>query len=73
MPVMPVSPSVSPFSQQPLRPCPFCGNSDLWVNGDLEPKFVVCRKCSAFGPTAPTITEATNRWNNRPDSHAPQT
>ena len=23
-----------------LEPCPFCGSSELWINGDLEPKFV---------------------------------
>jgi restriction alleviation protein Lar len=41
-----------------LQPCPFCGCLDLWLNSDLEPKFVACRKCSAFGPTSRTVTEA---------------
>src|SRR5579871_5642941 len=50
-----------PFSGQ-LRPCPFCGSSDLWINSDLDPKYVVCKKCSA--PTASTVTEAAQRWNN---------
>lgn len=59
--------AVSLFSQPPLRPCPFCGCSQLLVNSDLEPKFVSCTKCSAFGPSAPTITEATDRWNKRID------
>ena len=54
-----------PVSGRQLRPCPFCGSSDLWINGDLDPKFVVCNKCLAFGPTAPTVTEATERWNRR--------
>ena len=70
---MPVSSAVFPFAERPLRPCPFCGNSDLWINGDLDPKFVVCRKCSAFGPTAPTMIDATNRWNKRPDPNVPAT
>jgi Lar family restriction alleviation protein len=55
----------SPASAQSLRPCPFCGGSDVWINGDLDPKFVVCRKCWAFGPTAPTVTQAAERWNRR--------
>ncbi|WP_407179546.1 Lar family restriction alleviation protein [Bradyrhizobium sp. STM 3562] len=59
-----ITPS-APLSGQPLRPCPFCGSSDLWVNSDLEPKFVACEKCCAFGPTAPTVAEATERWNKR--------
>ncbi|MBU6464860.1 MAG: Lar family restriction alleviation protein [Proteobacteria bacterium] len=48
------------------EPCPFCGSSDVWINADLEPKFVLCRKCSAFGPIAPTVTLAAERWNKRP-------
>jgi Lar family restriction alleviation protein len=67
---MAVSSAAFPPSGQLLRPCPFCGSQDLWINGDFDPKFVVCQGCSAFGPTAPTITQATNRWNRRPDYHA---
>jgi Lar family restriction alleviation protein len=51
---------------QPLRPCPFCGGSDLRINRDIDPKFVACNKCWAFGPTAPTVALATERWNKRP-------
>jgi hypothetical protein len=58
----------------PLRGFPFvynrCGPvlsaaADLWINSDIEPKFVACRKCWAFGPSAPTVTQATERWNKR--------
>jgi Lar family restriction alleviation protein len=52
------------FSEQPL-PCPFCGRSELWLHGDILPKFVACKKCSAFGPTAPTASQAIERWNIR--------
>jgi Lar family restriction alleviation protein len=53
-----------PFSGQPL-PCPFCGGSDFWLHSDIHPKFVACKKCSAFGPTAPTVSQAIERWNIR--------
>jgi Lar family restriction alleviation protein len=52
------------FSGQPL-PCPFCGGSEFWLHGDIHPKFVACKKCSAFGPTAPTVSQAIERWNVR--------
>jgi len=53
------------FSGLRLRPCPFCGASDLYVNSDIEPKFVACNKCTAFGPTGATESQATERWNKR--------
>ncbi|WP_407180013.1 Lar family restriction alleviation protein [Bradyrhizobium sp. STM 3562] len=53
-----------PSSGQML-PCPFCGSLEIWVNRDLDPKFVACKKCSAFGPTAPTVSKAIERWNKR--------
>jgi hypothetical protein len=48
---------------EPLRTCPFCGGSDLWVSTHIDPKFVACNNCWAFGPTAPTVAQATERWN----------
>ncbi|WP_083519443.1 Lar family restriction alleviation protein [Bradyrhizobium jicamae] len=54
-----------PVSVQPLQPCPFCGGSEVWINSDIVPKFVACRKCWAFGPSAPTVTQAAERWNKR--------
>ncbi|WP_461617074.1 Lar family restriction alleviation protein [Bradyrhizobium sp. 23AC] len=50
---------------QSLRRCPFCGGSEVWINGDIDPKFVVCKECSAFGPNAPTVKQAAERWNKR--------
>src|ERR1700761_207577 len=52
------------FSEQ-LMPCPFCDRSEFWLHGDILPKFVACKKCSAFGPTAPTVSQAIERWNIR--------
>jgi Lar family restriction alleviation protein len=54
-----------PGSIQRLRPCPFCGGSNLWINSDLDPKFVACRTCRAFGPTAATVTQAVEQWDDR--------
>ncbi|MBO4222023.1 Lar family restriction alleviation protein [Bradyrhizobium neotropicale] len=66
----PATSSGSPSTHQvpalaALRPCPFCGSADLWLNRDMLPKYVLCRKCAAFGPTAATVTQATERWNSR--------
>ena len=54
-----------PVCVQSLRPCPFCGGSEVWINSDIDPKFVVCKKCLAYGPNAPTVKQAVERWNNR--------
>jgi len=54
-----------PGSVRPSRPCPFCGGSDLWINSDLDPKFVACRTCWAFGPTAATVNQAVKHWDDR--------
>jgi Lar family restriction alleviation protein len=54
-----------PVSVPPLRPCPFCGGSEVWINSDIDPKFVVCKECLAFGPTAPNVKQAAERWNKR--------
>ncbi|QOZ72600.1 hypothetical protein WN72_44695 [Bradyrhizobium arachidis] len=44
-----------PVSVQPLRPCPFCGGSEAWINSDIDPKFVVCKECSAPLGRRPSI------------------
>lgn len=54
-----------PVFVQPLRPCPFCGGSEVWINFDIDPKFVVCKECLAFGPNAATVKQAAERWNKR--------
>jgi hypothetical protein len=54
-----------PGSVQPSQPCPFCGGANLWINVELYPKFVACRTCWAFGPTAPTVTLAVEHWDDR--------
>ncbi|TWB49371.1 Lar family restriction alleviation protein [Bradyrhizobium sacchari] len=54
-----------PISVELLQPCPFCGSSEVWISGNLEPKFVACRTCWAFGPSASTVTRAAERWNDR--------
>ncbi|MGN8544460.1 Lar family restriction alleviation protein [Bradyrhizobium sp. 13971] len=43
----------------------FCGGSEVWIHNDIDPKFVVCKECSAFGPNAPTVRQAAERWNKR--------
>jgi hypothetical protein len=59
------TPLRAPGPVKPSRPCPFCGGSDFWIKSDLDPKFVACRTCWAFGPSAPTVTRAVEHWDNR--------
>jgi len=48
-----------------LKPCPFCGSSDIaesrWVSGWT----ICCYDCDAEGPHALTIKEAVEKWNDR--------
>ena len=57
-----------PVSVPLLWHCPFCGGSQVWINSDIDPKFVVCKECLAFGPTAPTVKQAAEGWNKRTPS-----
>lgn len=61
-----------------LKPCPFCGSTDVEVINALEeqPEMeligltkdnwnVVCNECHAFGGTQRTEAEAIEAWNRR--------
>lgn len=49
-----------------LKPCPFCGRSDLFEpNGNQSwPPFVQC-PCGARGVSGDDITDAVRLWNTR--------
>ena len=52
-------------------PCVFCKakreNALIGVGGftDNSTKFVVCLKCSTYGPKASSVQEAIKLWNTR--------
>lgn len=51
-----------------LRPCPFCGGTDLMVVPDPEDKrdsMVLCRSCGASGCPAYHSNDAREHWNRR--------
>lgn len=48
-----------------LKPCPFCGSTDIEVEGCVD--YIVCRNCGCFGPDSKpyTFDAAIERWNTR--------
>ncbi len=58
-----------------LKPCPFCGTSDSFVErADFSSAYVFCNHCSAKGPTEcqesdeeeiPGADAAARAWNKR--------
>ena len=50
-----------------LKPCPFCGGTDLRVY-DRGYSWVECRPCEAEGPAADSRESAIAKWNERKGS-----
>lgn len=49
-----------------LKPCPFCGSNDLFVERQtLATKVVQCNSCGAVGPDDEKKSGAREKWNNR--------
>ena len=49
-----------------LKPCPFCGNSEIESYGSTKHSFwFECNSCGAAGPLKDTLETATTAWNNR--------
>ena len=61
------------FYYKVLRPCPFCGGTDLWFQRYLADGWIECATCEARGPSdyrAQTDPERCERkaaelWNSR--------
>lgn len=51
---------------QELKPCPFCGGTDLDLV-DIGEGFtaIACNTCDAFGPMGPGEEGAAAEWNER--------
>ena len=58
------------IKQEPLKPCPFCGGSDLHIIGqELTNGAVVyrveCEYCLTSGPCSIRMDRAIAEWNDR--------
>lgn len=55
-----------PEQEQELKPCPFCGGTDLHLSG-IEQIFigVSCNTCDCEGPSQKTKRGAIKTWNTR--------
>lgn len=54
-----------------LRPCPFCGSSDVAVehaSGSGSYRAVWCYQCESQGPSKRDDDAAAYAWNRRPES-----
>lgn len=54
-----------------LKPCPFCGSKDLWVQKNAWPKYVQCLDCRAEVRTHligdEGVMAVIEKWNRRAD------
>jgi Lar family restriction alleviation protein len=48
-----------------LKPCPFCGSTDVRILGVRGFRFGHCYRCKADGPTTYPRQEAADKWNER--------
>ena len=54
-----------------LKPCPFCGSSNVSFNYCRLEKgvvFVMCNICCSFGPTGVHDEDAAKKWNRRAEA-----
>lgn len=57
------------MSETQLKPCPFCGATDIepWTD-DYGSEVVFCRHCGTTGPQGVTQARAIRWWNTRKPS-----
>ena len=48
-----------------LKPCPFCGSTDVRVIGDWFKKWVQCQDCCAHSGLKDDKEEAAKAWSRR--------
>lgn len=64
---------MSEMSNEKLKPCPFCGSTDIVItqeHGLLSGGYAMCRGCYATTRSSIYTDEAVANWNRRPhDGH----
>ena len=53
------------LSKKGIKPCPFCGEKSLYMNGGPTVYQVRCDNCTAEGPWRLSRAGAKAAWNNR--------
>lgn len=49
-------------------PCPFCGSSEVLIEGKANKHNLFCCNCLARGPVKETAVKAETAWNKRKKS-----
>lgn len=55
------------MTDEPLKPCPFCGSTAISFAWHSSDKFMVCQTCRTCGPEAGYEETAAQDWNRRAD------
>lgn len=55
------------MTDEPLKPCPFCGSTAISLAWHSNDKFMVCQTCRTCGPEAGYEETAAQDWNRRAD------
>lgn len=50
-----------------LKACPFCGENDLVIKGDVEDSWIYCKECGAETAMSDSYAETISSWNARKD------
>lgn len=53
-----------------LKPCPFCGGTEIDTHGDDKVVGYHCLTCDAVGPNQYITYPEPREWNTRHDTHA---
>lgn len=51
--------------EQALKPCPFCGSSDVTITNGIRFRNVFCKVCDCVGPDFHDQADAVAAWNRR--------
>ena len=51
--------------QEELKPCPFCGEKQRFIQKGVVYAWIMCGGCYASGPDRETLELAIKAWNER--------